>query len=97
MDTLGLKIGDEVVVDIEPADADAVDVPAELDAALLRNKTGRAAWDQLTASKQRGIVALVANAKRETTRIARSDEIVAGLARGEVPGPPSRAPKPVYG
>lgn len=60
----------------------AVKVPAELEAAFKSNKKARAAFDALTPGKRREYAAHVAEAKREATRLSRTEKIIPMILSG---------------
>ena len=79
--SIDARVGDEVSVRFRVADQDEVEVPPALQEALSRNKTMRAAWDKLTAGKQRSLCYRVASAKTPATqakRVAEVFDIIAG-------------------
>lgn len=92
----GLRIGSSVEVSFRVLPQDDVDVPEEL-AALLSRKAGvRAAWQALSAGKQRGLAYLIASAKRVETRKVRLATVEAVLL-GKMPLPwarPTRRSRP---
>ena len=71
----------------------AIDVPADLAAALDAEPRARALFDVLTGQNRYAILYRVTTAKRPETRARRIDRYVAMLARGETPYPQGRAPK----
>lgn len=60
-----------------------LDVPPELEAALVRNRKARETFDALAPSYRKQYVGWIATAKREATREKRVKEAVRLLARGE--------------
>jgi len=64
-------------------DVEALEVPADLAAALLRHPGSQAAWDGFPRSVRRGILEWIAQAKRPETRAKRIDETAQKAARGE--------------
>lgn len=76
---LGIEIGDPVELRFDVEDPDAVDVPAELAAALWEVVGARAAFEALTPGRRRGLAHEVRSAKQEATRVKRARKIVAGL------------------
>jgi hypothetical protein len=69
----GVAIGDyvavEMVLDTEPRPGD--EVPPELEAALERNRTAKAAWERMPPSHRREHVGYITEAKRPETRARR--------------------------
>ena len=89
--TAGRAVGDRVEVRFRLDDPEAVDVPAELAAAVAENARARRAWDELTAGRRRGLSHHVNSAKSAATRAARVADVIAGLlGKAELPGPPAR-------
>jgi hypothetical protein len=72
-------LGDSVEMRFGVADQNAVDVPAELAAALALYPAARTAWEALTPGKQRGLTHRIHGAKAPTTRRRRTDEVIAIL------------------
>ena len=68
----GLRSGDTALLDIEPADPDAVDVPDELAAALAQDSAAAERFATFTPGKRRTLAAHVASAKRPDTRVRRA-------------------------
>lgn len=62
--------------------AQPVVVPPELAAAFKRDKKAKAAFDALTKGRQREYAGHVADAKRESTRVARVDKIIPMITKG---------------
>ena len=79
----GAALGEivEVTLDFD-ADPDAVRIPAELGAALAERPEARAAFDGLTASRQRGVCMEVERGRSAEVRARRAGRAVAGLLRG---------------
>ena len=75
----GMEIGDEVEVRFLVEDQDAVSVPTALRRALREESAAEAAWQELTAGKQRALAHRVASAKTEPTRMRRVAEVIAAL------------------
>ena len=73
---LGKELGDEVQVEFEVADPDAITVPRELQFALDADENAKAAWESWTAGKRRGYCYRVSSAKRAETRERRVEEIL---------------------
>jgi antitoxin component of MazEF toxin-antitoxin module len=67
-----------VALDTEPR---TVELPAELQAALNKNKTAKAAFDKLAPSKKKAIVLSVTEAKTEETRTRRIEKAINDLTR----------------
>ena len=68
-----------IAVDTAPR---AVDVPADLAAALAKSKAAKSFFETLSFSNQRGYVAWVEDAKKEETRNARVVKCVESLEAG---------------
>lgn len=70
----GVSIGDRVRIvmelDSDPLPGDVV--PPELEAALKKNKTARAAWEKIPPSHRREYVTYITEAKRPETRSRRA-------------------------
>jgi hypothetical protein len=83
---LGKDEGDvvEVVIEHDTA-ARAVDVPADLAAALASEPQAARAFEALAYSHRREYVRWIEEAKRDSTRSARIDRAVEMLKRGEKP------------
>lgn len=80
----GVAAGDEVDVDIEVDDQPrAVEVPADLAAALDRTPAARRAFDALSYSNQQRYVLSVQGAKTDETRRRRIDKAVTELSAGK--------------
>jgi hypothetical protein len=78
----GYQLGDWINVRFNIDDQDAVDLPEALEAALKSDRKFRAAWDQLTAGKQRGFAYQVSTAKTAPTiekRVLKVKELVLNL------------------
>ena len=75
LDRIGLAPGEPAEVRLCKADAEAVETPADLDAALLGSRN-RAAWDALSPGKRRGLLHGIESAKRSDTRARRIDKVV---------------------
>ncbi len=60
-----------------------VQVPAELQEALLATSGAQAAFEQLTPAKQREYAEHVASAKRESTRHSRAEKAVPQILKGQ--------------
>lgn len=90
---MGLKVGDVVDVRFNLDSSVEVALPEALETALAANAAAQAAWQALTPGRQRGLVHLVASAKRPETQAKRAADLVAGLLGtdgAKLPGPPSR-------
>ncbi|WP_155127284.1 YdeI/OmpD-associated family protein [[Actinomadura] parvosata] len=70
----------------------AIEVPADLAAALAANPQAQAMFDILTSQNRYAILYRLANAKRADTRARRLTQFVDMLARGETPHPQKRTP-----
>lgn len=91
----GLRVGDGLVVTLRvDPDPDAVDVPDELELALVADPEAREVWETLSAGRRRSLAHRVANARHASTRQRRADTLVQSLAAGDIPGPPSRRRAP---
>ena len=73
--TAGVSVGDRVKIamelDTEPLPGDIV--PPELEVALAKNKTARAAWEKMPPSHRREYVGYIDEAKKTETRVRRVD------------------------
>lgn len=90
---MGLRVGDAVEVRFNVDTSDVVDLHEALEAALAENAAAEEAWEALTPGRQRGLVHLVASAKRPETQARRARELVEALLAlngARLPGPPSR-------
>lgn len=76
-------VGQQVEMRFRIADQDAVDVPPELARALRANTRAKAAWDALSAGKQRGLTHPIHSAKTTTTRERRVLETIAALTENK--------------
>ena len=86
-----------IELDTEPLPTD--EVPADLAAALAKNKRAGAAWETLRPSLKREYVKLITSAKQAETRERRLkkavDELSSGTAtRAKYPPPAARAKRP---
>lgn len=61
----------------------ALDMPADLAAALKANAAAQAHWDAFSPGKRRDYIEWVIEAKREETRVKRIETIVAQVAEGK--------------
>ena len=78
----GAALGEIVEVELDyAADPDAVRVPAELAACLDARTGARAAFEALTASKQRGLCMEVERGRSADVRARRAERLAAGLVR----------------
>lgn len=75
-----IKIGDLIEMRFRIADQDAVDLPAELSAALQSYVDSAYAWDALTPGKRRAHAHRVQGAKGLATRTRRVSEVIAMIA-----------------
>jgi acyl transferase domain-containing protein len=78
LDRLGAKPGQRLDVRLRAAAQDAVDTPADMQAAL-RSAGKTDAWQRLTPGKKRGALYQIDTAKTETTRARRIAAIIEGL------------------
>lgn len=76
-------VGDMVEMRFGIADQTAVDVPADLAAALARCPKAQGAWLALTPGKQRGLTHRIHGAKALATRRRRTDAVIAILTGAE--------------
>lgn len=81
----GVGVGDEVEIRFRIEDPNAVDVPNALNQAILEDSNANAAWQSLSAGKQRALAYRVAGAKSVPTRDRRIDEVMAALRGEHVP------------
>jgi hypothetical protein len=88
IDRIGAAPGTEVPVRLRPADAEAVETPADI-AAALGAAGALAAWEALTPGARRGRIHGVETARRAETRAARIAKLAAELAEG-APAPARR-------
>lgn len=76
----GLKGGDEVevtlILDTAPR---TVEVPEELQKALDKNKTAKAAFEKLAPSKKKAMVISISEAKSEETKVRRIEKAIESL------------------
>ena len=76
----GLKGGDEVevtlILDTAPR---TVEVPEELQKALDKNKTAKAAFEKLAPSKKKAMVISISEAKSEETKVRRIEKFIESL------------------
>jgi hypothetical protein len=78
LNRLGAKPGERLELRLRAAPPDAVDTPADLEAALRRaGKTD--AWQRLSPGKKRGVLYQIDTAKTEATRARRIAAIIEGL------------------
>ena len=76
---IGVTVGDQVSVEFEVADQDAITVPMELQYTLEANDAAREVWDSWTAGKRRGFCYRVDSAKMVETRERRVEEVLKRL------------------
>lgn len=79
-----LKVGSRVEVSFRLLPQDQVDVPAEITQLLAAVPKAKAAWNELSAGKQRALAHLVGSAKLLQTRTARLkqvQEVLLGIAQ----------------
>ena len=76
---LGVELGDVVTVEFDLDDQNAVDVPSELEDALLDNEDLKEAWEALTPGKRRGHAYRISSAKTAPTRFKRIEELTIEL------------------
>jgi uncharacterized protein YdeI (YjbR/CyaY-like superfamily) len=93
------------VAEVERAQADgrwarayagqaAIEMPADLAAALRTNEAAQAMFDALTGVNRYAVLYRIQEAKRADTRVRRIENFVAMLARGETIHPQKRGPRP---
>lgn len=75
----GVDVGDRVEMRFAIADQDAVEMPDELGRALSADRAAGAAWEALTAGKQRGMTHRIHGAKGAATRARRVAEVISEL------------------
>ena len=75
-----LKGGDKVEVTLELDTAPrTVEIPDELQTALDKNKTAKAAFEKLAPSKRKAMVVLISEAKTEETKVRRIAKAIESL------------------
>ncbi|MEM9413469.1 MAG: YdeI/OmpD-associated family protein, partial [Planctomycetota bacterium] len=74
-----ISLGDNVLVQFEIADQDAVNVPPPLQHAINANDRARKIWESISAGKKRGFAYRVASAKRAETIENRIEEVLTAL------------------
>lgn len=70
-------------VEIKPARNEAVEIPAQLLAALSKNKKANAGFKSFTKGKQREFAEYIADAKREETKAKRIEKIIPMIVEGK--------------
>jgi len=76
----GIKAGDNIVVTLEKDEAErTVEVPADLAAALKKDKALKAAWDKLSYTLRKENVRALEEAKQPETRARRLEKTLALL------------------
>ena len=76
----GIKAGDNIVVTLEKDEAErTVEVPADLAAALKKDKAFKAAWDKLSYTLRKENVRALEEAKQPETRARRLEKTLALL------------------
>ena len=79
LDAIGIAPGEPVEIRLRPADANLVEMPADVAAAI--RAAGRSdAWEALTPGRRRAALHQVATAKRPGIRARRIAALVAGIA-----------------
>ena len=68
--------------EIKPARGKKMDMPAELESALKKNKTVAKKFGELTPGKQREYAGYISEAKREETKLARIEKILPLIKSG---------------
>jgi hypothetical protein len=76
----GLTVGDRVEVRFRVADQEAVDMPAEIMAALAADDWFSALWQAMTAGRRRAFCHMVGDAKSPEVRARRMATLLAALA-----------------
>ena len=72
-----VKVGDTLEVKVAlDTEARTVELPIELQVALNKNKTARAAFEKLAPSRKKAVVLSVMEAKTEETRMRRIDKAI---------------------
>jgi len=71
-----LKSGDIVTVRFSPIDPKHIDVPIELEQALMSNRAAGLVWNNLTSGKKREFAFRVASAAQEATRLKRAYQLI---------------------
>jgi hypothetical protein len=78
------KAGDTVDVVLErDGEERTVETPGEITKALSTNKTAQATWESLSFTHKKEWVRAVADAKKEETRRARMEKLVAAMKAGK--------------
>ncbi|MEL6339347.1 MAG: YdeI/OmpD-associated family protein [Myxococcota bacterium] len=78
----GALLGDTIELKFDMIDKDTVSVPEELQAALATNAAFRACWEAMSAGKRRTWSVYVDRARRRSTRLAKTKEVVDRVRRG---------------
>ena len=82
----GVKGGDTVTVHLERDDEPrTIEPPADLRRALRADKAARAAWEQLSYTRQKEYALAVEDAKRPETRARRIEKAIAELTAAKKP------------
>ena len=79
LDNAELMVGDMTEVRFNIDDQDYVDIPIELQHALMLNTTLKAKWESLTAGKKRFHCHQVSSAKQQKTREKRLADVISQL------------------
>ena len=74
----GIEPGEEIFVRVRKADADMVEVPSDVQAAILQHGVIET-WDKITPGRKRGMLHQVTSAKRPDTRAKRIEKLIASL------------------
>ncbi|MEM9027066.1 MAG: YdeI/OmpD-associated family protein [Pseudomonadota bacterium] len=74
-----VRLGHIVEMRFRIADQDHVDVPPELERAIVATETAQAHWQSLTPGKKRMLAKHVRSSKTALTRVRRTDEAIAAL------------------
>ena len=79
LDNAELMVGDVTEVRFNIDDQDYVDIPIEMQHALMSNATLKAKWDSLTSGKKRFHCHQVSSAKHQKTRDKRVADVISQL------------------
>jgi hypothetical protein len=83
VDASGLRVGQRVKVTLAlDLEERVVETPADLSAALAKDKKARAAWEKLSFTHKREHVEAIVGAKRPETRARRVERALEMLRRG---------------
>lgn len=79
LDSAGLAIGDIADIRFNIDDQDFVEIPPELEKALVINSALQQKWDLLTSGKKRFYCHQISSAKQQNTRDRRLQDVIAQL------------------